>query len=215
MNKFNLASVLAASLLAGCQVAPVSTSTGTATESMQTAATKPTPAATSTAAKNAVLRSFDFAGAPDAIEGWVMGWNKNDKVVIEDLDVEAGVGMKLSLKANASGWGDANIKLTKISAPLPDAVSVRLMIPAAAGRVKGLSIGCSKMSPWTEANSWTIFKGDETIVVKGVEYKTQELVCDLGSADPKQTELVLRFGGERIRYSGNLYIQSVKLLKSN
>lgn len=215
MNKLRVASaVVVATLIAGCQTTPTTTNSAPA-PAPTTAAQPAAPAPTSTVSKNAVLQAFDFAKDPDALEGWALGWNKNDKVVIDDMDVEAGVGMKLSFKANASGWGDANIKLTKLSAPYPGAVAVRLLVPASAGRIKGLSMGCALNSPWSEAASWATFKGDESITVKGAEYKTQELICALGASDPKQTDLILRLGGERVRYSGNLYIQSVKLLKSN
>lgn len=159
------------------------------------------------------IRSFDFAAADADNDGWVMGWNKNEGLVIDDVDVEAGVGLKLSVKAATNGWGDANIKLPNLTAPYPGAVALRLMSPASAGRIKGLQIGCALNSPWSEAKVWFDFKPSEKLVAKGTEYSVQTITCPLGSADPKQTELILRFGGDRVRYQGPLFIQSIKLLK--
>lgn len=159
------------------------------------------------------IRSFDFAATDADNDGWVMGWNKNDGLVIDDVDVEAGVGLKLSVKAATNGWGDANIKLANLTAPYPGAVSLRLMSPATAGRIKGLQIGCALNSPWSEAKVWLDFKPSEKVTVKGTEYSVQTITCPLGTPDPKQTELILRFGGDRVRYQGPLFIQSIKLLK--
>lgn len=159
-----------------------------------------------------VLRSFDFTKADADTDGWVMGWNKTPELAISDVDVEAGVGLKLVLKADNGSWGDANIKLANVTAPFPAAVSLRLMQPASAGRARGLQIGCALNSPWSEAKVWVDFKPTEKVTVQGAEYSVQTIVCPLGASDPKQTEVVLRFGGDRVRYQGALYIQSIRLL---
>jgi hypothetical protein len=171
------------------------------------------PSAPAQAADPEVLRQFDFAAADADTDGWAMGWNKNDALVIDDVDVEAGVGLKLSMKAAASSWSDANIKLSNLTAPYPSAVKLRVLVPASAGRIRSLQFGCALNSPWSESKAWIDFKPTDKLSIKGTEYNVQDVLCKLGPSDPKQNELILRFGGDRVRYQGPLYLQKVQLLQ--
>lgn len=164
--------------------------------------------------KQAAIAEWNFADGETG--GWRMGWNKTEETAITDFDAEPKLGLKLTMDFHSAEWGDANIKLAWTEEVAPAAVSVRILIPASIGRPKGpMQIGCAMNMPWTEAKSWPEVKPKEEVTIDGVAYLAQTLTCRLGTSDkpPVPRELVVRFGGEKVRYKGPLYVQQIRALR--
>lgn len=161
-----------------------------------------------------VLATWDFASTGE-VSVWRMGWNKTEDGAITDFDIDPKLGLKLTMDFHGSAWGDANIKAAWGDAAVPAAVRVTLMVPVAAGRPKGqMQMGCAMNVPWTEAKHWPSLKFGESVTIDGAEYYRQTVTCRLGTSGLVRapSELVLRFGGDRIRFRGPMYIQQVQAL---
>lgn len=160
------------------------------------------------------LANWDFASSGET-SGWRMGWNKSEEAAITDFDAEPKLGLKLTMDFHASAWGDANIKTAWTDAIAPVALRVKILIPVSSGRPKGpMQMGCAMNMPWTEAKHWPTLKGGDTVVIDGIEYLLQTVTCRLGTSSISRVpgELVVRFGGDRIRYKGPMYIQRIQAL---
>jgi hypothetical protein len=68
---------------------------------------------------------------------------------------------------------------------------------------------------WVEAGQWIDLKFPEVVTISGVEYRMQSVTCELGTSLAGQVprDLVLRFGGNAVRYKGVLYIQQIRALR--
>jgi len=132
-------------------------------------------------AKKNVLAEWSFAD--DDAGGWSLGWNSSEDTAVTDLEVAKGLGLKLTLNYQGSGWGDGNIKLAWTTQQVPAALNLRLLVPASSSKPKGpMQLGCAMNMPWTEAKSWTDLKLPERITIAGTEYLAQTVTCRLGTS---------------------------------
>jgi hypothetical protein len=203
----NISFCAIAAILAGC-----STWGGGAGN---TASSTAAPAASSKAEANkkTVIQEWTFADGDT--QGWRMGWSSSEETAITDMDVEAPLGLKLTLNYEAKGWGDSNLKLAWTEPQAPVALSMRILIPAELGKPKGpLQVGCAMNEPWSEAKHWPDLKVTEHVTIGKKEYLAQNVTCRLGSSSAQHKALILRFGGERVRFKGNVYIQNIRALSS-
>jgi hypothetical protein len=164
------------------------------------------------------LFEWNFTDGDDG--GWCCGWSKtNDTSISPDFDVLNGLGLQLTFDFHESQWGDSNIKAPwTVRQQAPGAVNLRILVPVSGGKPKGgtMQLGCAMNTPaWTEAGQWTDLKFPETVTISGVEYRAQSVTCELGTSlsAPVPRDLVLRFGGDAVRFKGVLYIQQIRALR--
>jgi len=212
--------LVATASLPGCVQAPVASPDTAATATTPPVVTPPPapPPLPSTAASappsSQLLRSWRF-DAPDADEGgWTRAWNSSEDNVITSAWVEPGVGLQVSLVFANRAWGDANLRLGWGEAVAPTHVLLRLLVPAEAGRIKGpLMVGCAFNNPWSEEKHWSEVRPTERVTVLGKAYNAEDLTCRLGNTTRQHQDVVLRFGGERVRYKGAVYVQRMSLVR--
>ena len=163
------------------------------------------------------LFEWNFTDGDDG--GWRNGWSKTpDTSIDSEFDVLNGLGLQLTFDFHESQWGDSNIKAPwPVGQQAPGAVNLRILAPVSGGKPKGpMQLGCAMNVPtWTEAGQWIDLKFPETVTISGVEYRAQSVTCELGTSlsAPVPHDLVLRFGGDAVRYKGVLYIQQIRGLR--
>ncbi len=164
------------------------------------------------------LFEWNFTNGDDG--GWCCGWSKtNDTTISPDFEVVNGLGLQLTFDFHESQWGDSNFKAPwTVRQQAPGAVDLRILAPVSGGKPKGgpMQLSCAMNVPtWTEAGKWIDLKFPETVTISGVEYRAQSVTCELGTSlsAPVPHDLVLRFGGDAVRYKGVLYIQQIRALR--
>ena len=162
------------------------------------------------------LVEWNFTNGDDG--GWRYGWSKTgDTSISPDFDVINGLGLQLTFDFHESQWGDSNIKALWTVGQSPGAVNLRILAPVAGGKPKGpMQLGCAMNSPaWVESGQWIDLKFPEAVTISGVEYRAQTVTCELGTSlnAPLSRDLVIRFGGDAVRYKGVLYIQQIRALR--
>jgi hypothetical protein len=168
------------------------------------------------AGRHQSMVEWNFTNGDDG--GWRYGWSKTgDTSISPDFDVINGLGLQLTFDFHESQWGDSNIKTLWTVGQAPGAVNLRILAPVAGGKPKGpMQLGCAMNSPaWVESGQWIDLKFPEAVTISGVEYRAQTVTCELGTSlnAPLSRDLVIRFGGDAVRYKGVLYIQQIRALR--
>lgn len=177
------------------------------------AAPAPQAAEPQAAAQPVALQEWNFADGSTG--GWRLGWNSSEDTAATEMSVEPELGLKVTVNFQSKVWGDANLKVQWPSEPLPQAISVRVLVPAANGKPRGpMQMGCAMNSPWSETKHWPELRLPEQVTVAGKPYLAQTVTCRIGTASGSPKDLILRLGGDRVRYQGPLYFQQIRALRN-
>lgn len=158
------------------------------------------------------LQEWELIG--DDADGWKLGWNGSPEASISDVEPVEKVGLGMTMAFSTVAWGDANMQHAWINPQAPNAVRVRLLVPVGNGIPKGpMSMGCALNIPtWSEAKDWVPLRFKEKVSIEGKDYLAQTVTCKLGDAQAAFKALILRFGGENVRFKGTMYIQKITAL---
>lgn len=214
-SSFSALCLVAIAGLAGCMTRTKAPAPTEVTAPPAAAAPAPVVAeqAQPAVAQPVALREWTFADGSTG--GWRLGWNSSEDTAATEMSVEPGLGLKVTVNFQSKDWGDANLKVQWPEEPLPQAINLRVLVPAANGRPRGpMQIGCALNSPWSETKHWPDLRLPEQITIAGKPYLAQTVTCRIGSATGSPKDLILRLGGNRVRYQGPLYLQQIRALRS-